>query len=115
MSNNPKNLEVGQEVWVYKNSRYCGSGIFKREITKVGRKYFYVGVLKFSLETLIEVEAYSPYKAKVYLSEKEYYDENEMSEIKEFLRRYFGDLNSHRDELSLEKLRQIKAIVEGEK
>ena len=71
-------IKVGQKIWtlnVGNSARNCKQELTEREVTKVGRKYFYVDSgyrdLKFNIEDLREVTEYTSDYA-VYLDKSDY-------------------------------------------
>ena len=122
MDNKPKKLYVGQKVWVNSGSFYKNEkDLVLATISKVGKKYFYTDTggygreNKFDKQTMTEDNGIN-YKSQVYLDPQDYYEKKEKARLLGFLKKYFiGWDMDDRYNLSLEKLRQIKAIVEGEK
>ena len=110
-------IEVGQKVWLRTFSPYGvrrDDGIKETVITSVGRVYFNLECLhseKFLKETLMHHNPNYSARYRVYLSEAEYADELESQEIHRMLRKSFDGFTPR---LSLETLRKIKSIVEGE-
>ena len=110
-------IEVGQKVWLRDISsygmRHC-DGIKETIVTSVGRVYFQLECIpreKFSKETLMHHNPNYTACYMVYLSETEYADELESKEIHMMLRNSFDGFTPR---LSLETMRKIKSIVEGE-
>lgn len=106
-------LRAGQSVWVH--SRRGNSFSFEEErIKKIGREYFYLegskwDRTKFSIETLREVSEYTTSIA-IYLDPQEYYDSVESDKLFiEIKDRFF---RSYQNKIPLEKLREIKKILE---
>lgn len=91
-------------------------------VKKVGRKYFWVGVMdpmrdhkhlwtKFHISTYLHAEEYGSYT--LYKSEQEYLDRIEAKKLfAEIDRTYFKF--SLADSVTLDKLKRIKAILEEE-
>ena len=98
-------LKAGQILY-----RDVASRIVPFEIDKVGVKYFTVknSNHRFLIETLSVVT--DGYDYRLYLTEQEIKDMNEKRELEIWLNRYF---NGYGTELPLEKLRQVKSIIES--
>jgi len=110
-----KKLSVGQEVYLLESLLYRKKNredLIKTEITKVGRKYFYIqnSDSKFSIDTLREVNNIN-YQGRVYLTEQEHKDNLEHKSLYEKVTNSFRGY--HRVELNLSQLRRINAIIEG--
>ncbi|WP_426453822.1 hypothetical protein ACP26L_15610 [Paenibacillus sp. S-38] len=100
-------MQVGQKVFLRPiggRTRDAKDAV----ITRVGRKYFEVGRLKFLIENKLEVSECGP-NWMVYLDEQELKDEQEMLDIGRELGILFGSYG--RPKLTLDQLRRIKAIV----
>jgi hypothetical protein len=86
---------------------------YRASVAKVGRKYFEVGGgiyshnLKFDLESLRQATNYTP-DWKIYFSEQEVLDDNEMQDLTIKLGRFFS---SHKLDLTLEQMRAIDNII----
>lgn len=113
-------IKVGIKVYlkpVNNAARYGNKEIIEKEILKVGRKYFFVGIkgetterwmTKFNIMDLRQVTQYAN-DWELYFSKQEILDEEEKEEIWRDLRLIFGGYG--RPTLSLDKLRRIKEIV----
>lgn len=108
-----ENFKAGQEIWI---ERIKTSGrkatFYKSTITKVGRKFFYADDMKFDLKTLAEVSQWSP-ENFAYIDPQIYYEKFERKESFMFIHRYFNTWGNEKI-IPLEKLRQIKSILEME-
>ena len=112
-------LQVGQEVWIKTIRRGVRPDIetTKGRITKMGRKYFFVvrGGLsdeyasKFLLDTMMDDDHFNA-ERKIYLSEQEILDEQEVGKLEREIQQVF-DMFS-RVKLSLDQLRRIKQILD---
>ncbi|MGN4822169.1 beta barrel domain-containing protein [Bacillus cereus group sp. MYBK139-2] len=116
---------VGQKVYLEpcgNQARYGVKGIREYEVKKVGRKYFFVGVIgddrdfswiKFYIEDLRQVTDYSP-NWTLYFSRQEILDRQEyialMSEISSLFR-YGSSYHNRADKITLEQLRKIKDVL----
>lgn len=104
------NLKIGQTVWYYTGSvRVADSCLKETKITKVGRKWFEVECgygNRFSIETL-RVDSQYTTGVRIYLSDKEYYDEAERNKLSS----RFQEIFQYNNNLSLEKLRAINQII----
>lgn len=114
-------MQIGDKVYLKPVNNKARNGNEKIEeylIKKVGRKYFEVwdGIydfssIKFNLETKTQVTNYSP-DWELYFSKQEILDEQECNQLTKIIRNKFtgwGKVN-----LSLEQLRSIKKIIDGE-
>jgi len=102
-------IKVGQTVWLLEEFR--GKQKLKETIvTKVGNKYFWVGISrgKFEIETLMESIDFG-YKAKIYLTIKEREEEVQALEITREIRDKIGSYGGCK--LSINQLKAIKAII----
>ena len=109
-------LKKGQNVWVVtSNNRGHEDLITEGKIIGIGRKYFTIDAFngdKFFIETLkIDAGGYTSH-TKVYLDIQVYYDEKEKQLILSFISESFSWHSKQK--LSLDKLRQIKQIIESE-
>ena len=98
-------LKSGQILYRDMNAR-----IVEWKIDKVGLKYFTVknSNHRFLIETLTVVN--DGYDYRLYLTEQEIKDMNEKKGLLLWINRYF---NGYGTELSIEKLRQLKSIIES--
>lgn len=118
-------LEVGQRVFLEPGinvARYNKS-IREGEILKVGRKYFEVGLVykdgtvmksrpyKYHIEDLTQKTDYCA-DYNLYLNKQDILDKKEKSRLYMQIEKYFSRWSSNKD-LSLDKLRKIKDILEG--
>ncbi len=115
--------KVGDIVYLkpINNQERRSSGILERQVTRIGRKYFYVADLseakrsfrseiKINIETMEEDQDYRLGEWKAYYSMQEIEEGKEKSNSLLDLRRFFdGPLRS---QLTLDQLRRIKAITE---
>ena len=107
-------LEVGQEIFLKPtgNAVRRNSEVREAKITKIGKKYFEVDILRtrFSIETLCQDNGEYSSDYKGYLSRQEIIDEAERNslyrQICEFFR--YGSTNVS---LSTDQLRQISRII----
>ncbi len=111
-------LEVGQTVYVQPigNKRRYTSDIAEAKVSKIGKKYFELEGYyreRFYLDSgLNDGRGYiSDYHVRLSLQEIE--DEKEITELSHFIGDRF-QYGQNRDQLSLEQLRKIKAIIVGE-
>jgi hypothetical protein len=107
-------LTVGQKLWLslYRNNRR--EELKEVTVETVGKKYFTLEELpwdKFTVEDL-----YLVYNGKgskydrCYLSKQDYENQEEVDSINRFLIKYFD--YGHKNNLTLDQLRRIKAITE---
>lgn len=103
-------LSVGQTVWYYEGRiRGSDAGIVETKVSKVGRVWFEVECcrnVRFEITSLKKDSQYTTF-SRIYLSEKDYNDEVEMSRLNSKLQKIFQWNNG----LSLEKLRAIDKII----
>lgn len=107
-------MEIGQKIFLKtqnNKARYTGSQIIDTEVTKVGRKYFWVEELprtKFSKESMEEVTDYcASYKA--YVSRVAIEEELEKTALEQKIRTAIG--NFGRTRITLYQLRRIDAVL----
>jgi len=81
-------------------------------VEKVGRKYFTLGGMQFHLDNWREKTEYCQ-NHELYETEQEWINKKESDNIFSFLRNKF-DYCRGATNLSLEQLRGIKSIIEGE-
>lgn len=110
-----KKPKVGQTVYFYRNDN--AKEAEELEVTKVGRKYFYCGNSRpWKEERAFHLSDWKeknwPYSGVVYPSKQARRDEMEAAQICRDMENYF-QYGGPRNKISLEKLRQIKAIVES--
>ena len=121
MKINIKDLKVGQIVFVRKvgsSARYAQDPIVEAVIEKVGVKYLYLkGYIssKFGFEypessVVRDISEHSA-NYEVYLSKQEIIDDIEKYNLKLELKRFF-DWSGKASHLTLEQLREIKAITD---
>ena len=108
-----KKIKLGREVFLLRNELYRSrnEGLIKTQITKIGRKYFYVDGekrSKFDINTLTEVND-ANYKGKIYLTEKEYNEILEFDFLSKNIKSFFSGYGKLK--LSLSKLREINQII----
>lgn len=107
-------ITVGMKLYldpVNNEARYGNDKILEVEVTKVGRKYFYVEPLtenKFSLDTLEEVSDYAE-DYKVYFTEQEILDGRERDKLYSEIGMKFGTFSNK--DLTITQLRRIKEII----
>lgn len=108
-------MEVGDKVWCEEpRNREVSVGV----ITKVGRKYFYVGryandpsPFKVNKETMRDnTNIGYGYRCKAYLSEQELLDKREFERLFIALQMFFSGC-SKKKWLTLEILRKVAALV----
>lgn len=113
-------MQVGDNVYLKpsNNAARRTSEIREWKIKSVGRKYFEVwdgerdySAMKFYIDGLKQVTNYTP-DWIVYFSKQEILDENEFFEIFNHVRNTFSRLS--KPNLSLQQLRDIKKIMDGE-
>lgn len=80
------------------------------EVTKVGRKYFYIGRDKYYLDTMEVVSEYAP-DYEVYFTEQDILDKREKERLYSKIGSTFGSFA--KKDLTLEQLRKIQEIIEG--
>jgi len=105
-------LVVGQKVFLKKTYRHNEPNIRETTVTKVGKKYFEIEGSwdKFHLSGGLIKSEYTP-QEKVYESMEAIKEEDERSSLVTYLSR---NINSWElSKLSLEKLKNIKAIIES--
>ena len=104
-------MEVGQTVYLKGNSRRNEKGIREEVISKVGRKYIYVGSgyseIKFHIGSLRQVTEYSP-SWYLYLSKQDIINEEEFNKLSSEIRELFVYCKIN---LTLDQLRRIKDII----
>ena len=106
-------MEVGQKVYLgYVGYRHkLLNEVREREITKIGRLYFYVGDLKFKLSDFEQVTQLN-IDWKVYLSMQEIENERESDRLFSEIRHKFDGVYNNGN-FTLDQLRQIKRIIDG--
>lgn len=108
-------LKEGQTIYLkpINNAARYNQDIKEVKISKVGRKYFETfGYGKFFIDTLKQNNGNYLPNYVAYTNNQDILDENECLEIYSFIDRYFRyDWGG----LSLEKMRQIKDIIQSEK
>ena len=114
-------MEVGQKVWLepWGNSARNNQEIKQGEVIKIGRKYYTVIVGKWQ-ELVYEIQTnkhkndgYNNGGYHIYFSQEQLELKKEKEELHEFMRKFFDygyGLNIRN--LSIEKLREIKQIIE---
>ena len=107
-------MEVGQKVYLDGNGTVAG--IQEYEIKSIGRKYFYIWrdnnertIKKYNIESLREVNDFKP--ADIYFDRQKLSDSLEYRVLSNELGTVFNWRNI--GNLTLDQLRQIKAIIEG--
>ena len=110
-------MHKGQIVYLKPGVNRSRGGIEIKEgvVKSIGRKYITVGIgewneYKFHKDTLKEVMDCSP-SYYLYETKQQILDEAEYSQLSQFMRKTFDYYGT--GALSLEQLRQIKAIIEG--
>ena len=102
-------ITKGQEVFVVTHRGTSRETITPTTVTKVGKKYLYVGIREeqFYLDTL-----YSTWSNdKVYLSLQDYEDEKEVKRLVAKIGNYMVAYHYNKP-LTLEQLRRIMEIIE---
>lgn len=105
-------IELGLKVFLRPTgniARY-DKNIKTGEITKIGRKYFYVGVEKFELETLRNINMDCNSAWVLYFSEQEILDEKEKNELSEKFHKLFHWTGNY-NKLTLEQLKEMASIA----
>ena len=109
-------LHVGQKLWmVISRPHHKNVEPVEVVISKVGKKYFELEDYhrdKFDIETLRSVNE-TNYKNQCYFTLQEILDNREFNRISEQLKNIFVGYNEPK--LTLEQLRKIKDVIEGEK
>ena len=107
-------MEVGQKVYLKNRNHGNINEITESQISKIGRKYFYVGPhseLKFNINTLAQESGqYSP-NWVIYLSMQEILDEEEYSSTARHIEKIIS--SPYYNKITLDQLRQIKRIIDG--
>lgn len=103
-----KRFVVGQEVWTIGGYKHATLG--KSIVTKVGRKFVFVGKTQYHLDTLQEKVDFGE-EGQLYITEQDYHDELELKRNKSEISSYF-DFWTRRD-ISLEQTREILKILES--
>lgn len=103
-----KRFVVGQEVWTI--GGYKNATLGKNKVTKVGRKYVFVGKTQYHLDTLQEKRDIGA-EGQLYASEQDYHDELELKRNKSEISSYF-DYWTRRD-ISLKQTREILKILKS--
>jgi len=104
-------MEVGQKVYV--KDYYGGRELREYEIVKVGRTYFYISMSPNSRQYKVKINNLACLDAtsfKIYLSAQNYYDEQEYSSTAINIEKIIS--SPHYNKITLQQLRQIKAIIE---
>ncbi len=108
---------VGQTVFslnVGNAARHQPQVLTPVTVTKVGRKYFTVGegwrATKYDLETWREVTEYGP-STQLFENEQAWTDLKERIELRKFLRETFSGYGQPPSSITLQDLRDIKAII----
>lgn len=113
-------INVGTPVFlkpVNDAARYGRKEVLEKTVLKKGRKYFYVGntgetesrrMIKFSLESMIQVTDYSA-DWELYLSTQEILDKEEKQKLMFDIRSAFDRWSSV--DLTLDQLRRVHAII----
>lgn len=109
----PETIKKGQKLFLVICNRKSAAEIRETTVVSCGHKYFSVHGWpnKFLVESHREVTQYSSY-AYIYMDKQKYFDEKEHSQTLAFLQKTFDWHNSIGKKLPLEKLRQIKQIIE---
>ncbi len=116
--NKPK---IGDILFAVKHKQH-DKELFTVKVESVGKKYFYCKrtdgtydwfAYQISIERWLENTLWEP--LAVFPNEKTYRDKIERQELIEKLRGYFDHWRSEKITLSLEDLREIKAITERTK
>lgn len=91
MDTHPNGWRVGMKVWsVITLNRRNGPDISEQEITKIGRKWIYIGRLKFDADSLwIDGGKYAN-PGRVYTSLEEYEEQTELAKTFSELRQAIG-------------------------
>lgn len=109
-------MEVGQVVYlrpVGNQARYSKE-IQQGEITKIGRKYFYVKIsydeIQFCIQNNLQKNTGYGYGRDwdLYFSEQEIFDENEYLQLLGSIQKFFRE---YQPKVSLEQLRKIASIL----
>lgn len=107
---NKNNLAVGQILYEVESKRNCEDRIIEREISKIGKKYFYLKddyrQRKFEIETMCHVE-YNGGKTRLRFSKEEILTEKEISKLDSEVREHFYC----RRPLTQKQVRDIHAIL----
>ena len=101
--------KIGDVIYYSKYERGKGyGGLYKSEITKVGRKYFQTSdsSKEIPIDGMMSGDRADPHK-KYFLSEQDFFDWKESILLREKIVRYFYNM----PKLSLEKLKQIDSII----
>lgn len=103
-----KDFTIGQKVWIRQENRREKDSLIETEIIKVGNKYVTTERGKqFKIETLIENTEYTP--RKLYLSDQEFYEEQELEENISDIRIAFGYGSPRK--FTADQTRRILAIM----
>lgn len=110
-------FKVGGEVWFTQPLLHKGEGAVPGEVTKVGSKYIYVKgpkrIFKFDKNTLWEANE-SNYIGRLYRSKQEYLDIRELRKLYNSIRAHFIYPDTRGLTLTIEQLREIKAVITKE-
>lgn len=106
-------ISLGQDVilesYSWGNSNHQ-SKAHHAKVTKIGKKYLYVGEYQFDVETLHHVDKIWGPGWKLYPSQQEYDETKEKERILGYLQSYFCN-NEKVETLSLAKLREIEELI----
>lgn len=107
-------LEVNQKIYLEPvgNATRRYGGVLETTISKVGRKYFEVNELpnhRFSVETLKHDGQGFNHQFNGYLTMQEIVDKKDGQKLFDEIKHHFS---GHRNRLSLDKLKEIKEILD---
>ncbi|QUH21753.1 beta barrel domain-containing protein [Alkaliphilus sp. B6464] len=107
-------IKIGLKVWLKPTGNIRGYRIKEGEVTKIGRKYFYIGDEKFDIKTLKNVNQDCNSAWIIYPSEQAILDEKEKAEL---LDKFFKLFHWRGDgkKLSLNQLREMARMAELDK
>jgi hypothetical protein len=107
------NVKVGQKVWIKNRGHYrMDDNITEEVVVKVGRSYIYVKS-KYGKDTPYDKNTGmehvdSNYKNRLYESREQIENEQELANLKSFLKKAFD----YNPQYSLETLRAVKKLLD---
>ena len=108
-------IQIGKEFVMQPTGNIAGWREVKTgEVTKIGRKYFYIGSEKFELGTMRNIHEDCNSKWVLYETMQEYEDKIEKEKLWEKMCKYFTWNNSKSEKTTtLGQLRKINSILEN--
>lgn len=103
-------MQVGQKVWIECTDYGRKGEVRESEITKIGRKYVYVGDMRFYIDTMQEDAGVYASNRRLWLSKQDYEDNRELDKNFWELKRR---LDSYKPTITLDQSRAMLAILEA--